>query len=210
MQALRTDIVSCGEAARGGLKQAMAEVGTSLSSKADSAVVEQRNSQLSISLAETADKLRSLSNTATATHSQLRDEFHEFEGAVQALRNDVRAFDRGMRADFLKSSIGIRKDFAAADASVADKVEEKVIGLLSELRQRLEEAMRSCVSKTNLQVQLATVRLDVNETRCAVQDLDDRMEGVRAQSAGVEAELAELAVDLSLMDAATAAMAVAS
>jgi hypothetical protein len=196
VQALRADIVSCGEAARGGLEQAMAEVGESLSSKADSVVVEQRNSQLSISLAETADKLRSLSDTATAKHSQLRELIDEF--------------DRGMRADFLKSSIGIRKDFAAADASVADKVEEKVIGLLSELRQRLEEAMRSCVSKTNLQVQLATVRLDLNETRCAVQELDDRMEGVRAQSAGVEAELAELAVDLSLMDAATAAMAVAS
>ena len=176
----------------------MAEVDESLSSKADTTVVDQRDSQLSIGLAETADKLRSLADTATAAHSQLRD---EFEGAIQALHNDVRAFDKAMRADFLKSSVGIRRDFVAADASVADKVEEKVIGLLDELRQRLEETMR---------VQLAMVRLDLNETRCAVQELDDRTEEVRAQSAAVDAELAELAVELSLMDAATAAMAVSS
>ena len=111
-----------------------------------------------------------------------------------------------MRSDFLKSSIGIRKDFATADS----KTQQKLVELIGEVRQLLEETMQSCVSKTEIQVQLGTMKIDLNETRSAIKELEERTETLHLQSDGVGAELAELAVELSLIDATTSTMALSS
>lgn len=206
-QTLRADMVSRSTAVHDSLKQAMAEVDKSLSSKADTTVVEQRHSQLNDGLEDAADKLRLLSNrlqlhvdSSSAANNHLRDEFVTTHQAVQT---ELRATDKSLRGDFLKSSLGIRNDFATADS----KMQKKLVGLIVEVRQRLEETTRSYVSKSEIQIQLGTVKLDLDETRSAVEELEERTEEMRLQSSGVQAELAELAVELSLMDATTATMA---
>eukprot|EP01043_Picozoa_sp_COSAG02_P075017 COSAG02_NODE_15274_length_1187_cov_1.409007_2_plen_251_part_01 len=156
IQTLRADMVSRSTAVHDSLKQAMAEVDKSLSSKADTTVVEQRHSQLNDGLEDAADKLRLLSNrlqlhvdSSSAANNHLRDEFVTTHQAVQ---KELRATDKSLRGDFLKSSLGIRNDFATADS----KMQKKLVGLIVEVRQRLEETTRSYVSKSEIQIQLGT------------------------------------------------------
>ena len=205
-QGLHADIVSCRTAAQDQLKQAMADVDKLLSSKSDITVVE----QLILGLDKHAAKLNLLSDrlelfvdASSTANNRLRD---EIAVANQAVQKELRGVDKAMRSDFLKSSIGIRKDFATADS----KTQQKLVELIGEVRQLLEETMQGCVSKTEIQVQLGTMKIDLNETRSAIKELEERTETLHLQSDGVEAELAELAVELSLIDATTSTMALSS
>ena len=224
-QHLRTDMVSRSEAAHASLIRAMTEVESSLATKADRLFVETVDAQLREAIAELEG---GAADTTTKLH-HLSDRIDVFQESVAvtntAMREDLGSVDKAMRRDFLKSSLGLRKDFAAADLAVEGKLQElgeemreglgkmltdRVIELEGTVSGRvgpLEEALRGCATKNDVAVQLGVMKMDLAEARSAVGELEERAEEVRTEGALLQAEVAELAVEVSLMDAASASTA---
>ena len=223
---IRSDMVSRSETAHASLKRAMAEVEVALSAKADTTLVETvdrltREEILTISTAgcETATKLSLLQDVNAFFQKQISEE--------------VKRGDKAMRSDFQRSSVQMRRDFGAADTLLTASLEGNLSELDVEIREGLGKQMGErltelettvvkrlapleglknviggCAMKSEVGTQLGVMKMELTEARSAVGELEGRAEKrgdeMSESLARLEAELAELAIEVSLIDVATA------
>ena len=83
------------------------------------------------------------------------------------------------------------------------ELETTVVERLAPL-EGLKKIVAECAMKREVTTQLGVMKMELAEARSAVGELESRGEEVSGGVASIEAELAELAVEVSLIDAATA------